>query len=155
MGEVMKKIALLLLSLLPVSAIAEEPIIPKTLKCDYPTASTLEVYADKPIKQINAMKPETTKEKFGFIIDNINLAQSSARLIGNAGGDDLVTVPGVGIISFLQVTGSGNITTTSLFLDTVDESGHYFSVHSRHMSWFGNGVITSQFYGTCKEPTPF
>ncbi len=74
-----------------------------------------------------------------FIIDSKN---DAAYLVGNNGSSKVQAIPGGGGITFIEITGSGNIMTT-----TVDSKG--VSVHSRHTQIEGE-VVPSQYYGVCE-----
>lgn len=74
-----------------------------------------------------------------FIVDS---KSNAAYSVGNNGSSKVQAVPGGGGITFIEMTGSGNIMTT-----TVDSKG--VSVHSRHTQIEGE-VVPSQYYGVCE-----
>jgi len=83
---------------------------------------------------------KTKKEyKLEFIEDTIS---KKAVLVGNLGFSNVFIIKGVGAVSFIEITDSGNVLTT-----TVTEKG--VSVHSRNSVLLGK-LIPSQYYGTCK-----
>ena len=51
-------------------------------------------------------------------------------------------IKGVGVVSFVEITGAGNVVTT-----TVTEKG--VCVHSHNSVIFGK-LVPSQYYGSCK-----
>ncbi|SHO57030.1 hypothetical protein [Vibrio quintilis] len=61
---------------------------------------------------------------------------------GNNGSNEVVKVPGNDRVSFLEVTGTGNVMVTTI-TNTMD------TVHSRNTVVFGGDLIPSQFYGKC------
>jgi hypothetical protein len=75
-------------------------------------------------------EPLTTK----YVWDK---AKKNAYTIGNLGTEEVSVVEGKGITTFIEVTLSGNVMTT-----TINNKGK--SVHSRHSEG-----IPSQSYGTC------
>ena len=74
-----------------------------------------------------------------FLIDG---KLNKAYLIGNAGSSEVKVVSGDRSVSFIEITGVGNVVTT-----TFDETGT--SVHSRN-SVIDGDLIASQYYGLCE-----
>jgi hypothetical protein len=115
-------ILITLISLFAIPTIAE--IV--TFECDYPT------YSDKEGKHI-------AKEfQLTLIWDT---TAKKAYLRGNSGSTELAMLPHSEGVNFLELTGTGNLTTT-----TVLDSGE--SVHSRNSAIFGS-FVASQYYGNC------
>ena len=67
---------------------------------------------------------------------------NKAVLIGNQGVEEVGIVTGTYGITFLETLPTGAVQTT-----TVAKNGR--SVHSRH-SMMGEGILPSQYYGTCR-----
>ncbi len=93
---------------------------------------------------------ETGKEEaeaFTFHIDGIDHEAGKARLIGNAGADDLTVVGSMSSVSFIERTPSGalNITTIYAWRDSMDR---FHAAHSRHIALLG--PYPSQRYGYCE-----
>ena len=74
-----------------------------------------------------------------FLIDD---QTGKAYLVGNAGSSEVEVITGGGFLSFIEITGVGNIMTT-----TIVSNGK--SVHSRNSVILGD-LLASQYYGTCK-----
>lgn len=76
---------------------------------------------------------------------NLNFQKGSGSdkfyLIGNQGNEEVLLLPGMDSISFLERTPVGNITIT-----TIDNYGN--SVHSRNIV-IGGKIVPSQYYGKC------
>lgn len=89
-------------------------------------------------------------EGLDVIFDRVDVRKGTARMIGNAGAEDITVQGASGLLHFLEVTSSGNLVTTTLFLTSRRESGEVRAVMSRHMLMIGT-VIVSQNYGTCRE----
>lgn len=138
----MRKLLILAALIFPLSGNAGQWDGLNTIGCNF-TANVLA----EPIH--NNLAPKIGKEQFEFIIDNIDLKAGKARLIGNLGGQDVVAIPGLDILSFIQVTDSGNVMSTSIFIEQNAE-GNYLSVHSRNMH-AANIPMPSQYYGTCHK----
>jgi len=72
-----------------------------------------------------------------FIVDSEN---KKAYIVGNQGSEEVATIPHkIGGVSFVEVTGSGNVMSTA-----IDTTGN--SVHSRNTS-LGGELVPSQYYG--------
>ena len=75
-----------------------------------------------------------------FIVDGEN---GKAYMLGNQGSEEVTVIQNTsGGLSFLEVTGTGNLMTTAI--DTKGES-----VHSRN-TLMGGELIPSQYYGECE-----
>lgn len=141
----MKFVVLALVALFSSYAFAEEASLSKlkSLKCEFPTSATSDWQKDVP-------KPKIEKgQKFSFHIDGINTSKGTARIIGNAGAEDLMVVSTQESIHFLETTPSGNLNITTVF-DARTKDGRYKAVHSRHMTTMG-GPLPSQAYGFCRS----
>jgi hypothetical protein len=93
------------------------------------------------------------KDTFGkpnveLTFDAIDLKAGTGRIIGNAGGSDLVVLGGSEAITLIEQTGSGNFVFTTIFKATAKRNGEYIAVMSRHISMPG-GPLPSQYHGTC------
>ena len=75
-----------------------------------------------------------------FIVDSEN---KKAYIVGNQGSEEVAAIPHrIGGVSFVEVTGSGNVMST-----VIDTAGN--SVHSRNTS-LGGKLVPSQYYGKCE-----
>lgn len=119
----MKKLLLILL-LFPTLLFAET----KTYVCNYTT------YSDQ-----DGNHKVGNDFILSYIVDTKN---GMSYLIGNNGSTEVTKIETSDKISFIEITGIGNITTT-----TIDVKLN--SVHSRNMVLYGE-LIPSQYYGTCK-----
>jgi uncharacterized protein YuzE len=108
---------------------------PLTYDCSYTSHSN-----DKGLK--NDSQPFNIK----FLVD---AEAKKAYIVGNQGSADVIPIPGWEGISFIEITDSGNVMTTTIV--TEGTATAMPSVHSRHTTMTGTGRITpSQYYGTCK-----
>jgi hypothetical protein len=98
-----------------------------TIECVYPT------YSDE-----RGSHTVNDRFKLTFIIDS---EKGSAYVVGGQGGAKVDQVAGEDGLSFIEITGSGNVMVT-----TVDKKGS--SVHSRNLTLHGI-LLPSQYYGTC------
>ena len=80
--------------------------------------------------------------------DSINVKTSSARLIGNQGASDVQVVATASGLTFIEITGFGNIMVTTVF-GAHNNEGNLIAVTSRHTSVFDK-PIPQQYYGSCK-----
>lgn len=100
-----------------------------------------------------AISPVPEKLKGGdsldFTFTSLNREAQTAQMIGNAGASDVTYWRPEGQMQFLEHTGSGNLTMTSVFASATP-GGSMPAVHSRHI-WVGpNNVIVSQMTGSCQ-----
>ena len=75
-----------------------------------------------------------------FIVDAIT---RKAYMLGNLGSTEVTLVPNTGGVTFIEVTGTGNIMVT-----VISEDGR--SVHSRNGIVLGK-IVPSQYYGRCNK----
>jgi hypothetical protein len=141
----MKTLAVLVLLLFPlIPVLAQDPspdlLATRSLKCDFPFIAVSDWEKNNPA-------PELKKQDFAFHIDGIDVAAGRARIIGNAGSEDLVLVAGDAVLHLLERTPSGNLNVTSVF--AVRVSGKFKAVHSRHV-FLGGQPLPSQAYGFCQ-----
>jgi hypothetical protein len=113
----------------------------KSWKCDFPLAASSDWQKDEPL-------PELKKQMFSFNIDSVDTQGKKARMIGNAGSDDVDVLFGADVLHFLEVTPIGNLNVTTIFASAV-KSGKFKSVHSRHVNLIGS-PLPSQAYGFCQ-----
>jgi hypothetical protein len=91
----------------------------------------------------------------GFTYDSIDLQKGMARFIANAGAADIMVITSMTGIVFIEQTGSGNNTFTTVYslkadpIDFMEPRETFYAVHSRHMNFFSNTPISSQYYGKC------
>lgn len=84
------------------------------------------------------LSKQATPFELRFVVDTDT---KKAYLIGNAGSSEVEIIPNTDGISFVEITGSGNVMVTA-----VTKSGE--SVHSRNGIMF-KGLVPSQYYGNC------
>lgn len=113
----------------------------RSLKCEFPSLAVNEWEQEQPA-------PKLKKQNFAFHIDGVDLSQGKARIIGNAGSEDLVAMIGNGVLHFVERTPSGNLNVTSVFA-TRSKARKFKAVHSRHVLIAGV-PLPSQAYGYCE-----
>ena len=141
----MKFVVFALVALFGSYAFAEEASLNKlkSLKCEFPTSASNDWQKDAPVPIVKK------GQKFAFHIDGIDTSKGTARIIGNAGAEDLTAVSTQESIHFLETTPSGNLNITTVF-DAHTKEGSYKAVHSRHVTMMG-GPLPSQAYGFCRS----
>ncbi len=87
------------------------------------------------------------------MIDNLNYQRGTARFIGNAGSETMQVLDGERIVSFLEVSQTGNPNLLSIFKGT-GSLDHYKAVYSRHSAFSTGDLTTSQSYGICRGLLP-
>ena len=129
------------------TALANPSPLPETMKCIYEFSISAE-YKDG--------QWESEKNKgFSFVYTNIDIQNRSARLVGNAGSEDVDVVATTKAITFVELTPAGNYNLTSIFLPykLQDSDSTFLSVHSRHINMsslpYPLDPIPSQYYGKC------
>jgi hypothetical protein len=94
--------------------------------CKFPTAAT----------------PEGLSPQKDFVLRFVvDTSAKKAYLIGNAGSSEVTIVINAAGISFLEITGTGNVMVTA-----ITSAGE--AVHSRN-SIISEGLVPSQHYGKC------
>ncbi len=74
-----------------------------------------------------------------FIIDEEN---DKSYMVGNNGSSEVTSIPGEGQVTFIEVTATANVMTTTILTTGA-------SVHSRNSVILGD-LLASQYYGTCE-----
>ncbi|WP_057833182.1 hypothetical protein [Colwellia sp. TT2012] len=117
------RLIFVLLFILPVFSYADTI----SINCDYSTYS-------------NEKGNHKVKDKFvlSFVVDT---ETGKSYLIGNNGSAEVSFFKNDGSYTFVEMTGTGNITVTTL-------DKNLMSVHSRNMVLSGS-LIPSQYYGLC------
>jgi len=118
------------------SATAAE--LPKALKCAFDGGQFVVVEGGK-FKSSHPGKLELT---FAAI------TEQSAQLIGNIGAETIPVINGREALSFLEVTGVGNVNLTTVYKGALPD-GRLPAAHSRHTGRATDPTIT-QFLGTCE-----
>jgi len=113
----------------------------RSLKCSFPWSSSADWDADDP-------KLKTAVQDFSFHIDAIERTKRTARIIGNAGAEDLVVLVGDDSVSFVEQTPAGAVNVTTVYAWR-NKAGTFKAVHSRHTSI--GGPSPSQSYGQCQS----
>jgi hypothetical protein len=82
------------------------------------------------------------------VIDNVDLAKGSARIIGNSGAEDLQAFETGNGINFLELPGA-TVNTYTIYSIPTGELEEFYAVTSRHVSLLGQ-FAPSQYPGKCK-----
>lgn len=113
----------------------------RSLKCAFSQYASADWNADEPA--IKAAR----QDDFTFHIDGIDHVKRAARLIGNAGAEDLVATRGDATVSFVERVPVGTLNVTTVYAWT-NRAGYFKAVHSRHTAI--DGPSPSQNYGWCQ-----
>ena len=112
----------------------------RSLKCTFPLYAATDWQRDRPTVK-------TEDQDFGFQIDGIDYSGLTARMIGNAGSDDLQVSPGYDTVSFVERVPFGAVNLTTVYAWR-NSRGGFKAVHSRHIAIAG--PTPSQQYGQCE-----
>jgi hypothetical protein len=95
-------------------------------------------------------EPSRVEERLTLIFQDINRERSTANMLGNLGGEpsEVTWVDGGSSFSFVEVTPSGNVTTTSVFPG--EKGAPAPAVHSRHIRYPNMAPVISQYFGQCQ-----
>jgi len=86
-----------------------------------------------------------------LVFDQIDVSKKTARLIGNIGVAQIQALDGSDSINLVEITNSGNLNITTIFLTGKGKSvGAFPVVHSRHMNT-SLSPLPSQYIGLCRE----
>ena len=115
----------------------------RSFRCSFPQYSTVDWdNRDQPQLQTG------TEDDFVFQIDGIDYSTGDARVIGNIGASDLVVVPGVTTVSFIEAIPSGGVNLTTVYAWRDSMGSRFKAVHSRHTAVLGPSP--SQYFGYCE-----
>ena len=82
--------------------------------------------------------------------DSVDVKSGKARLIGNQGAGDVAVWGTASGITFVEMTGFGNLVITTVFPQQIRGRPEFYAVMSRHIAGFGGNPIPSQYHGSCK-----
>ena len=82
-------------------------------------------------------------------MDNVDYRGNTARFIGNAGSEDVSVIDGRLLVTFIEVSLTGNVNILSI-VKTTASLANYRAVYSRHSALTTGDVTISQSYGTCR-----
>ena len=115
----------------------------KTLRCTIGPGASTDWASGRPVVQTSTWGKNNV-----IHFDAINTKKGRARLIGNAGAEDVIVwLTAIGL-TFVEATPSGNINITTVFANTTGTD--YMYVHSRHVVLLSE-PLPSQYHGTCKR----
>ena len=116
-----------------------------TYRCTFGEGVTTEWEHDK----FNTQKASMSDPGAIMVFDQIDTQKRTARMIGNAGADDVTAIQTAKTLSFIEISPSGNIFLTSIFTAMPTEDWRFPAVHSRHIHISEAALIPQQYYGTC------
>lgn len=90
---------------------------------------------------------EAVTDSLSLTFENIDTEQGTAKMEGNAGTSDVLVTYGDRRMTLIEITGSGNVNTTSVYFGKDIAR----SVHSRHTGIVEDPLLSqlSQYTGTC------
>ena len=115
----------------------------KTFRCDFTESEGRRTSA------AGVTSPATRETFSDLVIDNVDYQERAARFIGNAGSGTVQVLNGELIVSFLELSQSGNPNLLSIFKGT-GSLDRYKAVYSRHSALLTGDLTISQSYGTCR-----
>jgi hypothetical protein len=127
--------------ILPDNKVLQTLMEARSLKCVFPWYASADWDGDEPTART------ATQREFAFNIDGIDHKRQTARLIGNAGADDLLALGGTSTLTFVEQVPAGAINVTTVYAWR-DKQGRFKVVHSRHTAI--GGPSPSQNYGFCQ-----
>lgn len=87
----------------------------------------------------------TTFDALTLIYDSIDVGAGRARLVGNAGAQDVSVVAAPRRLTFIEFSGGGNVIVTTVY----ESASEMKAVHSRHTGTPENPTL-AQLYGYCR-----
>lgn len=139
----MQLFVLILVMLCSISAFAEENPLDKitSLTCEFPITSVNDWKEETPAPVIKK------DQKLVFQLDSIDVAKSTAKIVGKGKAQDLKVITTPESLHFLEEMPSGILNLTTVF-NAPTKDGRFKAVHSRHVK-IGD-PLPSQAYGFCK-----
>lgn len=124
------------------------------IRCDFDEGGGANWHSDA----LNGVSSHARGESFGkdgvIRFDNIDLEQGTARMIGNAGADDVRAFATGAGLNFFEQTGSGSVILVTVFFNSPEGeqpgSGALAAVMSRHLAGLLGPPSSSQFYARCR-----
>ena len=113
----------------------------RSLKCTFPWYASADWDEDEPTVKT------ASQVDFAFHIDGIDYLKGTARIIGNAGAEDLIAISGESSVSFVERVPVGTLNVTTVY-GWRNKAGHFKAVHSRHTAI--GGPSPSQNFGFCQ-----
>lgn len=114
----------------------------KTLRCVFTVSATVNMDGDIP-------RTGSGRDDMELVFDQIDPSEGTARLIGNAGAEDVTVIAGSQQITFVEQTATGTIQLTVVYMARTTHR-RFKAVHSRHTAIPGGIPIASQMYGSCQ-----
>jgi hypothetical protein len=94
-----------------------------------------------------------THDTLRLTFASIDPKRGTAQMIGNAGAADVMLVVGLNAVHFVEITGAGNVTLTTVDDTTTHPNGRFFAAHSRHIASLTE-LLVSQDFGSCEGKWP-
>jgi hypothetical protein len=114
----------------------------KTFRCDFTESEGRRTAA--------GVTTSANRETFSdLVVDDVDYSRNTARIIGNAGSDNVSVIDGRLLVTFIEVTLTGNVNILSIF-KTTGSLISYRAVYSRHSALTTGDVTISQSYGSCR-----
>lgn len=133
------------------SSVAAQAPIPltdfRTFRCEFAEGEGRQV--------LDGKTADRRGDKFSepLIIDNVNYKTRTARLVGNAGGSDLILLSdGRLAMSFVEHTDPGGVVIMTIFKHAAGFDVNHRAVMSRHLPFNApvGSLSMTQYYGTCR-----
>jgi len=99
------------------------------------------------------LETSVNSEEVTSHFDSIDLKKGTARLIGNVGAGDVITILTAESLTFIEKTASGNLNFTTVFPFYKNNTQEFLAVTSRHLvlpNREGVSPFPSQHHGTCQ-----
>lgn len=88
-----------------------------------------------------------------LVFDSIEILKGTARLIGNAGAEDVTVILSLNGLTFVEQTPTGSLNITTVYAEAVETLGTgldvFMAVTSRHIA-INFVPLPSQYYGSCR-----
>lgn len=93
---------------------------------------------------------ETKKGDLPPLSFSLNTTTLKGTVVGNLGKSTVDVVSGKHVINFVEVTGAGNVISTSIFFPDNHQNGNlHHATHTRNIA-LKDGAIVSSYFGFCK-----
>ncbi|MPZ38487.1 MAG: hypothetical protein GEU95_10525 [Rhizobiales bacterium] len=125
--------------LLTIALLANTPAVGQTIDC---TMSQLHSFKMENVTDVHGAKP---RDVLQMTFADLDIKNQRAMMVGNLGSTELLSLRGPGKLSFLEITSTGNLMTTSISA----KPGSWWGVHQRQAFIGAVGVI-STYAGQCK-----
>jgi hypothetical protein len=113
--------------------------IPRAIVCNFPGGNFASIESGRFVSK-------SVDDRMALTYGAIDPSTGTAQMIGNVGSADVLLLAEKSSLHFLERTGAGNLTITTVYLR--GDARSFSAVHSRHVGTSKDPLV-SQYLGSC------